>query len=110
VRRLGCLRGIRTLTGFALAVEIGDWHRVTGATIDTFVGLVPSEYSSGQSKVRGSITKTGTPTSAGCWSKQPGTTGPATASARPCGTVGTSPQPRRGSAATKATTASTSGG
>ena len=30
VRRLGCLRGISTLTGFALAVEIGDWHRFTG--------------------------------------------------------------------------------
>ena len=29
VRRLGCLRGIGTLTGFALAVEIGDWTRVT---------------------------------------------------------------------------------
>lgn len=26
VRRLGCLRGISTLTGFALTVEIGDWH------------------------------------------------------------------------------------
>jgi transposase len=26
VRRLGCLRGISTLTGFALAVEIGDWQ------------------------------------------------------------------------------------
>lgn len=29
-RRLGCLRGISTLTGFALAVEIGDWDRFTG--------------------------------------------------------------------------------
>ena len=48
VRRLGCLRGIGTLTGFALAVEIGDWHRFTGNTIGSFVGLVPSEYSSGQ--------------------------------------------------------------
>ena len=47
VRRLGCLRGISTLTGFALAVEIGDWHRFTGNTIGSFVGLVPSEYSSG---------------------------------------------------------------
>ena len=47
VRRLGCLRGVRTLTGFALAVEIGDWHRFTGNTIGSFVGLVPSEYSSG---------------------------------------------------------------
>jgi transposase len=32
VRRLGCLRGVSTLTGFALAVEIGDWHRFTGNT------------------------------------------------------------------------------
>jgi transposase len=59
VRRLGCLRGIGTLTGFALAVEIGDWYRFTGNTIGSFVGLVPSEYSSGQSRVQGSITKTG---------------------------------------------------
>ncbi|TCN29641.1 transposase [Kribbella orskensis] len=29
-RRLGCLRGVSTLTGFALAVEIGDWTRFTG--------------------------------------------------------------------------------
>ncbi|TCO13844.1 transposase [Kribbella steppae] len=59
VRRLGCLRGVSTLTGFALAVEIGDWHRFTGNTIGSFVGLVPTEYSSGQSRVQGSITKTG---------------------------------------------------
>ena len=59
VRRLGCLRGVGTLTGFALAVEIGDWQRFTGNTIGSFVGLVPSEYSSGTSRVQGSITKTG---------------------------------------------------
>ncbi len=27
VRRVSCLRGVSTLTGFALAVEIGDWNR-----------------------------------------------------------------------------------
>jgi transposase len=59
VHRLGCLRGVSTLTGFALAVEIGDWHRFTGNTIGAFVGLVPSEYSSGASRVQGSVTKTG---------------------------------------------------
>jgi transposase len=59
VRRLSCLRGISTLTAFALAVEIGDWHRFTGNSIGCFVGLVPSEYSSGASRVQGSITKTG---------------------------------------------------
>jgi transposase len=59
VRRLGCLRGISTLTGFGLATEIGDWTRFTGATIGAFVGLVPTENSSGQSRSQGSITKTG---------------------------------------------------
>lgn len=59
VRRLGCLRGISTLTAFGLAVEIGDWSRFTGNTIASFVGLVPSEHSSGASRVQGSITKTG---------------------------------------------------
>src|SRR5665647_1638877 len=59
VRRLSCLRGVSTLTSFALAIEIGDWHRFTGNTIGSFVGLVPTEYSSGASRVQGSITKTG---------------------------------------------------
>ena len=59
VHRLGCLRGIATLTAFALAVEIGDWNRFTGSSIASFVGLVPSEHSSGASRVQGSITKTG---------------------------------------------------
>lgn len=59
VRRLGCLRGISTLTGFALAVEIGDWTRFSGASIGAYVGLTPSEHSSGASRSQGSITKTG---------------------------------------------------
>ena len=59
VRRLGCLRGIGTLTAFALAVEVGDWDRFTGRSIGSFVGLVPTEHSSGQSRAQGSITKTG---------------------------------------------------
>ena len=59
VRRLGCLRGISTLTGFALAVEIGDWTRFSGASIGAFVGLTPSEHSSGSTRSLGSITKTG---------------------------------------------------
>lgn len=57
--RLGCLRGVSTLTGYALAVEIGDWHRFTGKTIGAYLGLVPSEYSSGSSRSLGPITKTG---------------------------------------------------
>jgi len=59
VRRLACLRGVSTLTAFALAVEIGDWNRFTGNSIGAFVGLVPSEHSSGGSRAQGPITKTG---------------------------------------------------
>ena len=55
VHRLGCLRGISTLTGFGLAVEVGDWGRFTGSTIGAFLGLVPTEYSSGQSRSQGAI-------------------------------------------------------
>ena len=59
VRRLGCLRGVSTLTGFGLAVEIGDWHRFTGSTIGAYLGLVPTESTSGGQRSQGSITKTG---------------------------------------------------
>jgi transposase len=59
VRRLSCLRGISTLSAFCLAVEIGDWDRFTGAGIGAYLGLVPSEHSSGSSRSQGSITKTG---------------------------------------------------
>jgi transposase len=58
-RALCCLRGISTLTGFALAVEIGDWQRFTGASIGAYLGLVPGEHSSGSSRRLGPITKTG---------------------------------------------------
>jgi transposase len=59
VHRLGCLRGIATLTAFGLAVEIGDWHRLAGRSIGAYLGLVPTESSSGQSRSQGGITKTG---------------------------------------------------
>lgn len=59
VHRLGCLRGVSTLTAFGLAVEVGDWHRFTGATIGAYLGLVPTESSSGRQRSQGSITKAG---------------------------------------------------
>jgi transposase len=59
VHRLGCIRGVATLTAFGLAVEIGDWHRLSGRSIGAYVGLVPSEYSSGDSRAQGGVTKTG---------------------------------------------------
>lgn len=59
MRRLGCPCEISTLTGFGLVVEIGDCTRFTGKSIGSYLGLVPSEKSSGQSRSLGPITKTG---------------------------------------------------
>ena len=59
VTRLGCLRGVSTLTAFGLAAEIGDWSRLSGRSIGAYLGLVPTEYSSGSARVQGRITKTG---------------------------------------------------
>lgn len=53
VRRLGCLRGVSTLTAFGLAVEIEDWQRFIGNTIGASVGLVPSEYSYERQLIQG---------------------------------------------------------
>jgi transposase len=59
VDRLTCLRGISTLTGFGLAVEIGDWHRLSPVTIGAYLGLVPGEHSTGESRSQHGVTKTG---------------------------------------------------
>jgi transposase len=59
VGRLSCLRGVSTLTAFGLATEIGDWERFDGRSIGAYLGLVPSESSSGEHRRQGAITKTG---------------------------------------------------
>jgi transposase len=60
VATLRCLRGIDTLTALGIAVEIGDFRRFkTASEFMAFVGLVPSEHSSGERQHRGSITKVG---------------------------------------------------
>jgi transposase len=59
IDRLACLRGISTLTGFGLAVEIGDWSRLSPTTIGAYLGLVPGEHSTGESRSQHGVTKTG---------------------------------------------------
>lgn len=60
VGRLRCLRGIDTLTALGIGAEIGDFDRFkTAEQFMSFVGLVPSERSSGERRRQGSITKTG---------------------------------------------------
>ena len=59
VERLVCLRGVSTLTAFALTVELGDWNRFRPESLGPFLGLTPSENSSGERRRQGAITKTG---------------------------------------------------
>jgi transposase len=59
VERLVCLRGVSTLTAFALTVELGDWHRFRPESLGPFLGLTPSESSSGERRRQGTITKAG---------------------------------------------------
>lgn len=59
-KRLMCLRGIDTLTAAGLCAEIGDFHRFGHpAQVMSYLGVVPSENSSGQRQRRGPITKSG---------------------------------------------------
>jgi transposase len=60
VGRLRCLRGVDTLTAVGLCAEIGDFERFARAEqLMSYVGLVPSENTTGQQRRLGSITKTG---------------------------------------------------
>lgn len=60
VHRLAAYRGISYLGGLTLATEVCDWQRFpTAAHFMGFVGLVPSENSTGGSQHRGSLTKAG---------------------------------------------------
>jgi transposase len=59
-RRLMCLRGIDTLTAAGLCAEIGDFGRFGHpAQVMSYLGVVPSEHSSGERRRRGPITKSG---------------------------------------------------
>jgi len=60
IGRLRCLRGIDTLSALGLAAEIGDFERFERPErLMSFLGLVPSEHSSGSQRRQGSITKSG---------------------------------------------------
>lgn len=57
---LRCFRGIETVTALSLVAELHDFRRFRSAReLMAYLGLVPSEYSSGGTERRGGITKTG---------------------------------------------------
>jgi transposase len=60
VARLRCLRGVDTLTAVGLVAEIGEITAFSHPKqLASYLGLVPSEQSSGTKRRQGSITKAG---------------------------------------------------
>ena len=60
VARLRCLRGIDTLSAVGLCAEIGDFQRFAKAgQLMSYLGLTPSEDTSGEKRRQGAISKTG---------------------------------------------------
>lgn len=75
VARLRCLRGIDTLSAVGLCAEIGDFARFERAgRLMSYVGLVPSEDTSGANAARARSPRPGPGTPAGCWSRPHGIT------------------------------------
>jgi transposase len=60
VKDLQALRGVQLVTAVTLAAEIGDFSRFSHPRqLMAYVGLVPSEHSTGAKRQQGGITKTG---------------------------------------------------
>jgi len=60
VDRLGCFRGFKTQAAMVLATELGDVRRFDNPRqLMAYVGLIPSEHSSGERRRLGAITKAG---------------------------------------------------
>ena len=60
VKALMALRGVKLITAMTVVAELGDLSRFASPRqLMAYLGLVPSEYSSGQTRRRGGITKTG---------------------------------------------------
>jgi len=60
IEGLTALRGVKLITAATIVAEIGDLKRfATAPQLMAYLGVVPSEHSSGESKSRGGITKTG---------------------------------------------------
>ncbi|MHB8392154.1 MAG: IS110 family RNA-guided transposase [Acidobacteriaceae bacterium] len=60
IEGLMALRGVNLLTATTIVAEIGDLRRFASAPqLMAYLGVVPSEHSSGGTKSRGGITKTG---------------------------------------------------
>jgi transposase len=55
-------RGLGLMSGVIIDREIGDWHRFNNRRqVGSYTGLCPGEYSSGNTRLQGCVTKHGNP-------------------------------------------------
>lgn len=60
VKKLTCIKGIKTHTALSFTTEVGDFNRFESAQrFAAFIGLTPGEQSSGDSERKTKITKSG---------------------------------------------------
>lgn len=60
IARLRCLRGINTLTALGICAEVRQFERFEHPdSLAAYLGIVPSENTTGQHRRQGSITKAG---------------------------------------------------
>jgi transposase len=60
VKALQAMRGVEFVTAVTVAAEVGDFRRfATAGDFMGYVGLIPTEQTSGETRRRGPITKTG---------------------------------------------------
>ena len=101
--RLSALRGIAELSALTIAVEVGDFRRFESApAFMAFVGLVPSERSSGSAGPRAPSPRPATPISVGSSSRPPGMPGADPTSDRPSRGGSRASHPRCSAVATRA--------
>src|SRR5660398_223918 len=111
VTRLGCLRGVSTLTAFGLTVEVGTGRGSPARASGRFWVWCRPSTPAAAAAAKARSPRPGTPTPAGYWWRPPGSTGgPTGPRRRHCGRVGTRPRPRLGPAGTPATSGCTNAG
>jgi transposase len=59
VEALQALRGVQLLVAVTVVAEVGDLTRFTPRGLMAFLGMIPSEYTTGDKRRQGAITKTG---------------------------------------------------
>ena len=77
VKALQALRGVEFVTAVTVAAEVGDFRRfATAGDFMGYVGLIPTEQTSGETRRRGPDHQDGQRArAAGCWWNRRGTTG-----------------------------------